>query len=168
MFLVSMTHDTRLHNIILLVDGRSFTGEFAAYRHSGFGPDPLFCDCLLVFKHHESHADGKGDGPEHGGEYQTRHHHIADNHVIDGECLCQSMRGSSDLWGLSFPTSFAWCWGLIIVFWLPACLLGGGAYMVACDLLARALPQQGEMPAGVITALIGAPLFVYLLKRSGR
>jgi len=48
----------------------------------------------------------------------------------------------------------------------PACILGGGAYMVVCDLLARTLPSQGEMPAGVITAMIGAPLFIYLLKRS--
>jgi iron complex transport system permease protein len=51
---------------------------------------------------------------------------------------------------------------------VPACVLGGGAYMVFCDLLARILPKQGEMPAGVITALIGAPLFIYLLKRSSR
>jgi iron complex transport system permease protein len=49
---------------------------------------------------------------------------------------------------------------------VPACVLGGGAYMILCDLLARILPRQGELPTGVITALIGAPLFVYLLKRS--
>jgi iron complex transport system permease protein len=49
---------------------------------------------------------------------------------------------------------------------VPASLFGGAAYLVLCDLLARALPQQGEMPAGVITALIGAPLFSILLKRS--
>lgn len=48
---------------------------------------------------------------------------------------------------------------------VPACVLGGGAYMVFCDLLARVIPRQGEMPAGVITALIGAPLFIFLLKR---
>lgn len=51
---------------------------------------------------------------------------------------------------------------------VPACVLGGGAYMVFCDILARVLPEQGEMPAGVITAMIGAPLFIFLLKRSGR
>jgi iron complex transport system permease protein len=51
---------------------------------------------------------------------------------------------------------------------VPACVLGGGAYMVLCDMLARSLPQQGEMPVGVITAMIGAPLFIFLLKRSGR
>jgi iron complex transport system permease protein len=49
---------------------------------------------------------------------------------------------------------------------VPACILGGGSYLVICDLLARTLPEQGEMPAGVITALIGAPLFILLLKRS--
>ncbi len=51
---------------------------------------------------------------------------------------------------------------------VPACVLGGGGYMVLCDLLARSLPEQGEMPVGVITAMIGAPLFILLLKRSGR
>jgi len=50
----------------------------------------------------------------------------------------------------------------------PACILFGGAYVVACDLLARTLPRQGEMPAGVITAIIGAPLFIILLKRFGK
>ena len=49
---------------------------------------------------------------------------------------------------------------------VPACILGGGVFVVGCDLLARVLPEQGEMPAGVITAMIGAPLFIYLLRRS--
>ena len=49
---------------------------------------------------------------------------------------------------------------------VPASILGGGAFMVVCDILARTLPNQGEMPVGVITALLGAPLFIYLLKRS--
>jgi iron complex transport system permease protein len=39
--------------------------------------------------------------------------------------------------------------------------------VVLCDILARTLPEQGEMPAGVITAMIGAPLFIILLKKSG-
>jgi iron complex transport system permease protein len=38
--------------------------------------------------------------------------------------------------------------------------------MVVCDLLSRVLPAQGEMPGGVITAMIGAPLFIILLRRS--
>lgn len=49
---------------------------------------------------------------------------------------------------------------------VPACILGGAAYLILCDLLARTLPEQGEMPTGVITAMIGAPLFILLLRRS--
>ncbi len=48
---------------------------------------------------------------------------------------------------------------------VPACIIGGGAYMVVCDLLARWIPRQGEVPVGVITAMIGAPLFIFLLKK---
>lgn len=51
---------------------------------------------------------------------------------------------------------------------VPACLFGGGAYLVVCDAVARWLPRHGEMPAGVITALVGAPLFILLLRRSTR
>jgi iron complex transport system permease protein len=51
---------------------------------------------------------------------------------------------------------------------VPACILGGGTYMMLCDTIARVLSHQGEIPVGVITAMIGAPLFIYLLKRSGR
>jgi iron complex transport system permease protein len=50
----------------------------------------------------------------------------------------------------------------------PASMLGGAAFMVFCDTLARTLPEQGEMPVGVVTALIGAPMFVYLLKKTGK
>ena len=51
---------------------------------------------------------------------------------------------------------------------VPTCILSGAAYMIICDLLARILPQQGEMPVGVVTALIGAPAFILLLRRSAR
>ncbi len=49
---------------------------------------------------------------------------------------------------------------------LPASLLGGASFLVLCDLLSRVLPAQGEMPVGVVTALLGAPLFILLLLRS--
>lgn len=50
----------------------------------------------------------------------------------------------------------------------PACVLGGASYLVICDVLARTLPQQGEMPVGIITALVGAPIFIFLLWRARR
>jgi iron complex transport system permease protein len=51
---------------------------------------------------------------------------------------------------------------------VPASVIGGGAFLVACDLLARLafLPVGTELPVGVVTALLGAPLFLVLLKQS--
>ena len=51
---------------------------------------------------------------------------------------------------------------------VPACILGGGSYLILCDLVARILPAEGEMPVGIITALIGAPIFIFLLWRANR
>jgi len=49
---------------------------------------------------------------------------------------------------------------------IPACVLTGASYLILCDLLARSLPSQGEMSVGIVTALVGAPLFIGLLWRS--
>lgn len=48
---------------------------------------------------------------------------------------------------------------------IPASLLGGAAFVATCDLLARILPTQVEVPLGVVTGLIGAPFFLILLVR---
>lgn len=51
---------------------------------------------------------------------------------------------------------------------IPASILGGASYLILCDLLARGLPAGGEMPVGIVTALVGAPLFIFLLWRANR
>ncbi len=48
---------------------------------------------------------------------------------------------------------------------LPASFFGGAAFLVACDALARWVAAPAELPVGAITALAGAPFFVYLLRR---
>ncbi|MBI5505871.1 MAG: iron ABC transporter permease [Deltaproteobacteria bacterium] len=48
---------------------------------------------------------------------------------------------------------------------LPASFFGGAAFLVACDALARWVSAPAELPVGAITALAGAPFFVYLLRR---
>jgi iron complex transport system permease protein len=49
---------------------------------------------------------------------------------------------------------------------LPASALAGGAFLVVCDVLTRLPPNGTELPLGVVTGLIGAPLFFVLLVRS--
>ncbi len=50
-------------------------------------------------------------------------------------------------------------------FLIPASALLGGALLIATDTLARVVIAPSELPVGIITALIGAPMFIYLLKR---
>ena len=52
---------------------------------------------------------------------------------------------------------------------LPMSMILGAAFLVATDLLARTLVSPAELPIGVITALIGAPFFLIVLRtnRSG-
>jgi iron complex transport system permease protein len=50
---------------------------------------------------------------------------------------------------------------------LPASILLGAAFMVAVDTVARSAARI-EIPLGILTALIGGPIFVWLLARSRR
>ena len=50
---------------------------------------------------------------------------------------------------------------------LPAALFGGAAFLVLADLIARVLIAPNELPVGVVTALIGGPFFLYLLRQRG-
>ncbi|MGB0638578.1 MAG: FecCD family ABC transporter permease [Myxococcota bacterium] len=51
---------------------------------------------------------------------------------------------------------------------VPAALVGGAAFLAWADVLTRLVPTTGPMPLGVITGLVGAPLFLILLKRASR
>ncbi len=48
---------------------------------------------------------------------------------------------------------------------VPACALGGGAFLVMMDLAARTVAAPNEIPVGLLTAFVGAPFFLYLLRR---
>ena len=48
---------------------------------------------------------------------------------------------------------------------IAASALAGAAFVIVADTIARTIIAPRELPVGAITALIGAPLFIYLLKR---
>ncbi len=50
---------------------------------------------------------------------------------------------------------------------LPASFLFGASFLLVADTIARTALAPAELPVGVITALCGAPYFIYLLRRSG-
>ncbi len=51
---------------------------------------------------------------------------------------------------------------------MPVAVIAGGSFLVLCDVATRLLPVQGQMPLGVVTGAIGAPLFLILLIRGRR
>ena len=51
---------------------------------------------------------------------------------------------------------------------IPASLLAGAMFLTLADTFARVVMQPTEMPVGIVTAVIGAPFFVYLLVRKKR
>jgi iron complex transport system permease protein len=77
-----------------------------------------------------------------------------------------SLSGLVGFVGLIIPHIFRLVLGPDHRLLVPSCLLGGASYLILCDLLARVLPSSGELPVGIITALIGAPLFIILLLRN--
>lgn len=49
---------------------------------------------------------------------------------------------------------------------IPFSALAGASFVVLADMIARIAIAPRELPVGAITALVGAPLFIYLLRRS--
>jgi iron complex transport system permease protein len=49
---------------------------------------------------------------------------------------------------------------------LPLSILCGASLLLLADLLARVVISPEELPVGVITALVGAPFFLWVLRRS--
>jgi iron complex transport system permease protein len=48
---------------------------------------------------------------------------------------------------------------------LPASALFGAAFLIGCDLVARTIIAPLELPVGIVTAIIGGPVFLWLLFR---
>ncbi len=165
MFLVSMTQDARLHNIIFWLMGDlsmislSQTGIVAATNL------PCFVVLFWLSNRMNLLLMGKDMAQTMGLNFKAIMLTLL---VVTSFMVSATVShcGLLGFVGLVIPHLLRLILGPDHRVLVPACILGGGAYMVVCDMLARALPQQGEMPAGVITAMIGAPIFIFLLKRS--
>lgn len=68
--------------------------------------------------------------------------------------------------GLVVPHVLRLLWGSDYRHLVPRSILGGAAFLLLADMLARLVMAPQELPVGVITALVGAPFFVWLLRRA--
>jgi iron complex transport system permease protein len=167
MFLISVTRDAKLHNIIFWLMGDLSTADI---RQVGLLAAMLLPCFVIIFWH--SHAMnlllmGKEMAQTTGISIKV----VTITLLVTASFMVSatvSHCGLIGFVGLVMPHLLRLILGPDHRILTPACILGGGAYLVVCDLLARTLPQQGEMPAGVVTAIIGAPLFIILLKKTRR
>ncbi len=51
---------------------------------------------------------------------------------------------------------------------LPACVLFGGSFLVVADTVARSIIAPQQLPVGILTAVMGVPIFLYLLNQGHR
>lgn len=165
MFLVSMVQDSRLHNIIFWLMG----DLAAATRNNVLALTITVVPCFIIIfiRSHSLNLLTLGNDMAHSMgvniKATTTLMLIITSLMVSATV---SYCGLVGFVGLVMPHMLRLVVGPDHRVLAPASILGGAAFMVVCDTLSRTLPDQGEMPVGVITALIGAPLFVYLLKRS--
>jgi len=67
--------------------------------------------------------------------------------------------------GIIIPHAVRLIWGPDYRFLLPLSVLVGGIFLILADVVARTVMAPSEIPIGVVTALCGAPFFLYLLRR---
>ena len=79
-----------------------------------------------------------------------------------------SVSGLIGFVGLIVPHIVRLVWGAGHRLLLPASLFAGAIFLILADGLARTVLRTGEIPVGVLTALCGAPFFLFLLRRSKR
>ncbi|MCB0745395.1 MAG: iron ABC transporter permease [Ignavibacteriae bacterium] len=76
-----------------------------------------------------------------------------------------SVSGIIGFVGLTIPHLCRLIWGVDNRIIIPLSFFIGAIYLTAADTIARVAVAPSELPVGAVTALFGAPLFIYLLRR---
>ena len=79
--------------------------------------------------------------------------------------LAVSVSGAIGYVGILVPHVMRFFFGSDYRVLLPVSALGGAIAIVVADALARSMVAPRELPVGAITAMVGAPVFLYLLRR---
>ncbi|OXS76905.1 ABC transporter permease [Lysinibacillus sp. KCTC 33748] len=79
-----------------------------------------------------------------------------------------AVSGTIGFVGLVVPHMTRMVWGSDHRHLLPLSFLNGATLLIICDLIARTIIMPRELPIGVITAFIGAPVFSYIFYKQRR
>ncbi len=82
--------------------------------------------------------------------------------------LAVSVSGAIGYVGLLVPHAMRFLFGTDYRLLIPTSIIGGAIAIVLADTLARTIAAPTELPVGAMTALAGAPVFIYLMRRRMR
>ncbi|TDL32980.1 iron ABC transporter permease [Jeotgalibacillus sp. S-D1] len=124
---------------------------------------------LLMWNARELNAMAFGEERAHhlGVNVQVRKYFVlASGSMLTGAAVAVS--GTIGFVGLVVPHMVRMAWGADHRHVLPLSVLNGASLLILCDLVARTIVAPTELPIGVITALLGAPVFGLILIRQRR
>jgi iron complex transport system permease protein len=164
MFLISTTGDRNLHNVMFWLMGDLSLAEWKEIILTGF----FFLTGFAVIYRYARHLNLIVTGEEtamHLGVNveQTKKILLVAASLITGVAV--SVSGIIGFVGLIIPHMMRMLLGSDHRLLLPSAALFGCSFLIVADTVARTIITPAELPVGVITALCGAPYFIYLLRR---
>jgi iron complex transport system permease protein len=164
MFLITTASDKSLHNAMFWLMGDLSLAEWREIALAGlfliFGFIVIFANArhLNLLAISEETAKQLGVNVE-----KTKIILLLAASLVTGVAV--SVSGIIGFVGLIVPHMMRMLLGSDHRLLLPASILFGSAFLIVADTFARNLIAPAELPVGVITALCGAPYFIYLLRR---
>lgn len=166
MFLVSITQDERLHSIIFWLMGDL---SLSKYNEIIIVTPFVIIGCLIIYLHaHPLNliVTGEETALQLGVEVErVKRLLLITASLITGVVV--SVSGVIGFVGLIVPHMMRMVFGSDHRLLLPVSGLFGLSFLVVADTIARIIIAPVELPVGVITAIFGAPFFIYLLRRKG-
>lgn len=155
---------SQLHQLVFWLMG-SFSGR--GWSHIAMFLPYAFIGTLIIFVYtRELNAMLVGEEPAmHLGieVEKVKYRLLIAAALLTGACV--SVSGLIGFAGLIVPHMVRLISGPNHRILLPLVVLTGAIFMVAADMAARVLMAPEELPVGIVTAIVGAPFFIFLLRR---
>jgi len=164
MFLISTTSDRNLHSVMFWLMGDLSLAEWNEIILTGIFLLIGFAVIYIYSRHLNLIVTGEETAMQLGVNVeQTKKILLLAASLVTGVAV--SVSGIIGFVGLIIPHIMRMLLGPDHRLLLPSSVLFGGAFLIAADTIARTIIAPAELPVGVITALCGAPYFIYLLRR---
>jgi len=166
MFLISITQDERVHSMIFWL-----MGDFSFSKYSEImvvAPFVVIGVFIIYLYAHPLNliVTGEETALQLGVEVEkVKRLLLITASLITGVVV--SVSGVIGFVGLMVPHMMRMVLGSDHRLLLPASCLFGLSFLVIADTIARTIIAPLELPVGVVTAIFGAPFFIYLLRRKG-